>query len=95
MLTPTTCCICSSPHRQDSGGTFPNGEPIIYPCETCQRVFESIKTLDDALTNPWSHFLIARRVAITWLVAEFGYSNEQIAPVLSMDPLQVRLIRMS
>lgn len=94
MLTPITCCICSSPHGQDGGGTFPNGEPIIYPCETCQRAFESIKTVGDALTNPWGRFLIARRAAITWLVAEFNYSDEQIASILSMDPFQVRLIRM-
>jgi hypothetical protein len=41
----------------------------------------------------WLTFLNARATAIDWLQAEFKYGDAEIAAYLSMDPVQVRLIR--
>lgn len=46
-------------------------------------------------THPWHDFLNARYHAIIWLHEEMGYSDERIARDLSMDTMQVWLIRTS
>lgn len=43
--------------------------------------------------HPWEEFLAARCNAIDWLRDEFGHSDEEVAHVLSMTPIQVMLIR--
>jgi hypothetical protein len=48
-----------------------------------------IKNID----HPWGNFLTARFYAILWLKDEFGHSDKQIAEILSMDEMQVYLIR--
>jgi len=45
--------------------------------------------------HPWAWFLEARRNCIDWLVQEHGYSDERVAKELSMDVMQVTLIKMS
>lgn len=45
--------------------------------------------------HPWGNFLHARKLAIEWLSEEMKYNEEEIAKCLSMDKLQVRLIRMT
>lgn len=43
--------------------------------------------------HPWGAFLNARYLAILWMREEMGYDDEEIAYSLSMDAIQVRLIR--
>lgn len=45
--------------------------------------------------HPWSAFLNARYFAILWMREEMAYSDERIAHDLSMDTMQVWLIRTS
>lgn len=45
--------------------------------------------------HPWGAFLNARWRAILWLRDEFDYDDKTIAKKLSMDEMQVYLIRMS
>lgn len=49
----------------------------------------------DKKTHPWGRFLIARWEAILWMHEEMGYNDKQIAQNLSMDKMQVYLIRTS
>lgn len=41
----------------------------------------------------WLRFLNARAEVIDWFRSEFEYTDEEAAQHLSMDPVQVRLIR--
>jgi hypothetical protein len=50
--------------------------------------------LGHPLDHPWSRFLEARAEAICWL-RDDGQTDAQIANTLSMDTMQVTLIRMS
>ena len=45
--------------------------------------------------HPWGHFLNARYKAILWMREERKYSDKKIAESLSMDEMQVYLIRNS
>lgn len=45
--------------------------------------------------HPWGRFLNARYWAILWMKEEMGYDDETIAKRLSMDTMQVYLIRNS
>lgn len=45
--------------------------------------------------HPWGHFLNARWAVILWMREEMGYSDKQISQQLSMDEMQVYLIRNS
>ena len=44
--------------------------------------------------HPWANFLHARALAIEWL-KDGGNNFEEIAEILSMDEMQVRLIYMT
>jgi hypothetical protein len=44
-------------------------------------------------THPWAEFLNARFFAILWMKEKFGYDDKRIASDLSMDEMQVHLIR--
>ena len=52
---------------------------------------EALKSSD----HPWGQFLYARSEAILWMKHEMGYSDATIADRLSMDEMQVTLIRMT
>jgi len=43
--------------------------------------------------HPWQIFLEARAKVIMWMKNELKYTDEQISHNLSMDKIQVRLIR--
>lgn len=43
--------------------------------------------------HPWGGFLHHRMIAINWMKNVQGYSDTEIARTLSMDELQVWLIR--
>jgi hypothetical protein len=45
--------------------------------------------------HPWQNFLHARKLAIEWLIEEYGEDYEKIANALSMDATQVKLIHMT
>ena len=45
------------------------------------------------IQHPWEIFLAARANAIDWLRKEFGDTDAEIAGKLSMDTMQVYLIR--
>ena len=45
-------------------------------------------------SHPWGNFLYARRLVIEWLTEE-GHSDLRIARILSMDKMQVTLIKMT
>lgn len=45
--------------------------------------------------HPWSDFLLARKLAIEWLLEQHGYSFEIVAQSLSMDARQVELIHLT
>ena len=45
--------------------------------------------------HPWGHFLNARWRAILWMEEVMNYSDKEIAIHLSMDEIQVYLIRTS
>lgn len=49
---------------------------------------EEVKT-----KHPWGVFLEARKKAITWMKEEMNRNDKEIAIALSMDELQVYLIR--
>jgi hypothetical protein len=44
--------------------------------------------------HPWATFLNARTEAIVWMAKEMGRSDRKIAFALSMDTMQVTLIKM-
>ena len=62
----------------------PNGD--------CQRCGE-MRAGHAGSEHPWQAFLTARRAAIKWMHDD-GATDEEIAKRLSMDPVQVKLIRM-
>lgn len=45
--------------------------------------------------HPWANFLNARYFVILWMREEMGYDDKRIAKSLSMDEMQVYLIRHS
>lgn len=45
--------------------------------------------------HPWQNFLHARKLAIEWLIQEYGEDYAKIANMLSMDEVQVQLIHMT
>ena len=46
------------------------------------------------IDHPWAQFLYARGQCIVWMKNQFLRSDEEIAQFLSMDEIQVKLIRM-
>lgn len=46
-------------------------------------------------SGPWHAFFRARGAAILWLVKEFGYDDATISHLISTDPGQVTLCRMT
>jgi hypothetical protein len=43
--------------------------------------------------HPWGDFLNARYKCILWMTEEMGYDDKQIANFLSMDEIQISLIK--
>lgn len=43
--------------------------------------------------RPWERFLAARADVIEWLMEECGYSEMEVAEMLSMDARQILLVR--